>query len=55
MHIMITVRHSQRLVLEENSRIFDKFPNLKNIYIYFIINESLAIQYILRESKIVLY
>ena len=47
MHIMITARHSQRLVLEENSRIFDKFPNLKKkniyIYIYLFINESLAI------------
>ena len=42
MHIMITVRHSQRLVLEENSRIFDKFPNLKNIYIYIYISSSMS-------------
>ena len=43
MHIMITVRHSQRLVLEENSRIFDKFPNLKKkIYIYIYISSSMS-------------
>ena len=42
MHIMITVRHSQRLVLEENSIIFDKFPNLKKKYIYIYISSSMS-------------
>ena len=43
MHIMITVLHSQRLVLEENSRIFDKFPNLKKKkYIYIYISSSMS-------------